>query len=196
MRILAKAASLLIWLSPLFDILRGPALFQLIWRRLVPCRELTEVEIEAASAVLSTPPIAFERVRVAQGSWLNLIFQRNSGRAFTTFHTLNLPADTPIAIVVHELAHVCQFETVGTKYMWQALKAQFEKGEAAYQYGGPDGLVEKHIHQEEYATFNREQQAQIAQNYFEYVLQEGRQLTAGQSAAYDHYVNQLRARNL
>lgn len=171
-------------------------MFEFLWRKLNKTQPLSQEQIDSASSVLGPPPIAYPRVQISQGGRLNIIFQRNRQRAFTTFHTLNLPDETSLAIVVHELTHVCQFEQVGTKYMWQALKAQLEQGAEAYQYGGPDGLVTDQGVNKRFSDYNREQQAQIAQDYFEFVIQDKEQLTPTQRTAYDFFINQLRAREL
>ncbi len=196
MQILPKLVSALIWFSPAFDKLRGPVIFEFLWQRLNKAHSLSQEQIDSASSVLGSAPIGYQKVRVSQGGRLKLIFRRNSQRAFTTFHTLNLPEETPLAIVVHELTHVCQFEQVGTKYMWQALKAQLEQGATAYHYGGPDGLVADQGTNKRFRDYNREQQAQIAQDYFEFVVQGKEQLTPAQATAYDFFINQLRAREL
>jgi hypothetical protein len=196
MKILTKLVSVLIWLSPAFDKLRGPVMFEFLWRRLNKTQTLSQEQIDSACSVLGPPPIAYPKVRISQAGRLNIIFRRNRQRAFTTFHTLNLPEETSLATVVHELTHVCQFEQVGTKYMWQALKAQLELGTEAYHYGGPDGLVTDQGANKRFSDYNREQQAQIAQDYFEYVIQDKEQLTPNQRTAYDFFINQLRAREL
>ena len=128
----------MVWVFRIFDALYGPRLFEIIWHILTRVNVLSETEINAASSVLGTSAIRYEAVRVAEGGVLGLIFRLNSRRAFTTFHTINLPKSgghsrLHLNIVVHELTHVHQFEVVGSIYIWQALRAQRAAG---YRYGG------------------------------------------------------------
>lgn len=186
-----RLLQLLIKISPVFDWLAGPALFQAILHRLVDTRPLTEDEIEAARAVLGAGALQYERVRVCSGGFLDRIFARNASRAFTTFHTLNLPAGTKLEIVVHELAHVCQYERVGTRYMFEALLAQIELGGEAYHYGGAKGLLEDFRARKLYSAYNREQQAQIIQDYYRWKVEAKGQLDEEQSQAYLAYLDDL-----
>jgi hypothetical protein len=68
--------------------------------------------------------------------------------------------------LVHEAIHVYQFERIGTLYIGQALHAQWRLGRACYRYGGPAGLRQAWRAGRRYCTFNREAQAQIAQDYY------------------------------
>ena len=117
------------WIFRVFDALYGPRLFEIIWH--VPTRvsALSEAEVNATSSVLGASAIRYDAVRVAEGGLLGLIFRLNSRRAFTIFHTINLPRSgghsrSHLDIVVHELTHVYQFELVGSIYIWQVLRAQ------------------------------------------------------------------------
>ena len=78
-------------ISKVFDVFQGPRLFEFFWHFLVGVSRLTDVEIKSASLVLGEGTIKYRSVRVAEGRLLNLIFKFNKGRAFTTFHTVNLP---------------------------------------------------------------------------------------------------------
>ena len=186
-----RLLQLLIKISPVFDWLSGPSLAQAIWRRLLDTRLLTDEELAAARAVLGSAALQYDRVRVCSGGFLEYIFERNASRAFTTFHTLNLPQGTKLEIVVHELAHVCQYERVGTRYMFEALLAQIELGGEAYNYGGAKGLLEDFRAQKHYAAFNREQQAQIIQDYYRWKFEAKGQLDEEQSQAYQAYLGDL-----
>jgi hypothetical protein len=66
-------------------------------------------------------------------------------------------------IVVHELTHVYQYEKAGTRYLGQAVLAQCGVG---YDYGGAIGLEKDFKAGKKYRDYNREQQAQIAEDYF------------------------------
>jgi hypothetical protein len=191
----ALALSFMIWLSPALDFIRGPLLFRWIWHRLVKVRPLTEAETEVASQVFGPPPERFRAVRLASGGILASIFKRNGKRAFTTFHTINFPEDDTLDVLVHELAHVLQFEKAGARYMWEALKAQHELADA-YSYGGPGGLAADFNSQKAYQSYNREQQAQIIQDYYLNFIANQRSLPDDQRQAYEHCLAECRAGNL
>ena len=126
------------WAFRVFDFLKGPRLFEAVWHLLTRVSRLTKEEVDTASAVLGPSAIKYSEVRVAEGRLLKLVFKFNGNRAFTVFRTINLPASGHHArsnrdIIVHELAHVLQFNVVGSIYIWQSLRAQRMVG---YGYGG------------------------------------------------------------
>jgi len=160
------------WIFQVFDTLRGPRLFEIVWHILTTGSVLSKAEINAASSVLGTSAIRYGAVRVAEGGLLGLIFRLNRSRAFTTFHTINLPKSggnsrSNLEIVVHELTHVYQFELVGSIYIWQAIRAQRAAG---YWYGGWQQLEEDWSNGKHFRDYNREQQGQIAQDYYSEVV--------------------------
>ena len=185
------------WLSRAFDFLRGPAVFQFVWRILTRTSPLAQGEIAAASTVFGGA-IRYSSVRVAEGRILGLIFRFNQGRAFTTFHTVNLPVSGPhsrshLDIIVHELTHVCQFEVAGSVYIWQAIHAQRTTG---YDYGGWQQLqldrgAGKHLR-----DYNREQQGMIAQDYYAQVAQTALSPQDQIRLAYEPLIADLRNRAL
>jgi len=163
------------WIFRAFDLLRWPRLFEIVWHLLTKVSRLTESEIRAASLVLGPNSIRYNAVRVAESRLLRLVFKLNGARAFTTFHTINLPSfgghsRSHLDIVVHELVHVYQFEVVGSIYIWQALRAQRTTG---YGYGGKHQLVEDRSNGKHFKDYNREQQGQIAQDYYNESLSPG-----------------------
>ncbi|PKB71256.1 MAG: hypothetical protein BZY87_06480 [SAR202 cluster bacterium Io17-Chloro-G6] len=102
-----------------FDFLRGPRIFQLVWHLLTGVSRLTQDEKDAAGQVLGPGAVRYASVRVAEGRVLRLIFKLNRNRAFTLFHTINLPASGHhsrgnLDLLVHEMVHVRQFEKVGS----------------------------------------------------------------------------------
>jgi hypothetical protein len=130
---------------------------------------LTGEEIGTAATIIGPTAIRYADVRIAEGGVLNLIFARNGGRAFTTFHTINLPTSGPhcrpnFAILLHELVHVYQYERTGGLYVAEAIYAQNTTG---YSYGGPENLQQCLATGVCYRNFNREQQAQMVQDYYE-----------------------------
>ena len=173
-----------------FDALRGPALLQLLWHLLTRVSRLTEHEIQVVSSVLTPTSIRFSSVRIAEGRILRFIFRFNKSRAFTLYHTLNLP-DTGhhsrenIGLLVHELIHTLQFETVGSIYIRQALRAQKTDG---YQYGGWGQLVDDWAEGKHFRDYNREQQGQIAQDYYNDVVAKALSSTDPIFMAYEPYI--------
>ena len=121
----------------------------------------------------------------------------NGNRAFTTFHTINLPepgghARSNLDIVVHELTHVYQFEIVGSIYIWQALRAQRTTG---YSYGGWQALEEDRS-KKHFRDYNREQQGKIAQDYYSAVITKGLSAEDPIRQAYEPFIHELRNGNL
>ena len=154
-----------------FDLLQGPRIFQLVWHLLTGVSRLTPDETDAAGQVLGPGAVRYSAVRVAEGRVLRLIFKRNGNRAFTLFRTINLPASGHhsrgnLDLLVHEMVHVYQIEQVGSVYIWQALRAQRTGG---YRYGDWKQLAEDRQKGRRFNCYNREQQGQIAQDYYNLV---------------------------
>jgi hypothetical protein len=173
-------------LLQVLDLFGVPEVFALVWRGLTRTSRLTAEEVAAATAVLGPHALRYEDVRIAKGGILNFVFRLNGNRAFAVFHTINLPATgrhtrDHLDIVLHELVHVCQYERAGSRYFAEALLAQRREG---YGYGGAEGLHLAHSHGRRLRDFNREQQAQIVQDYFVH-LDEDR-------TAYEPYIGELR----
>ena len=173
-------------------------LFEAVWRAVARATPLTPLEISASSSILGPTSIPYRDVRVAQGGLLKLIFGLNGNRAFATFRTINLPRRGPhsrdcLGIVVHELAHVYQFEVVGSVYIWEALKAQRAEG---YGYGGWEQLVEDRKTDKRLKDYNREQQAQLAQDYYSFVMATGPSATDAIRTAYEPFINDLKSGEL
>jgi hypothetical protein len=185
-------AWILTLVSRVFDVLGGPELVEFITHMVTRATPLTDAEKTAAKSVLGPSAIRYDEVRVAEGGLLSIIFHFNEGRAFATFHTINLPSTgehgrSNLAIVVHELTHVYQYEKTGSLYLGQAIHAQATIG---YGYGGGAGLIADHAAGKHYREYNREQQAQIAQDY--YALR----VSGGVTTPYDPYIAELRAGDL
>ena len=183
-----------VWISRVFDALKGPRLSEIIWHILTRVSRLTDAEIEAAASVLGRNAIRYGAVRVAEGRLLPLIFRFNKSRAFTLFHTINLPRSgrhsrSHLDIVVHELTHVYQFEIAGSIYIWQALRAQRTNG---YAYGGWQALSKDRAKGNHFRDYNREQQGQIAQDYYNQVVKKGRPVADPIRQAYEPFINELR----
>lgn len=188
----AKSAGswLLTLVSRVLDVLGGPELAELILHLLSRSRPLTSAERSAAQEVLGKDAIRWNEVRVDEGGILTIIFHFNKGRAFTTFHTINLPPGQGLDTVVHELTHVYQYERAGSVYIGQAIHAQNTVG---YGYGGAAGLRSARTAGSHYRDFNREQQAQISQDYYN-LLHSG--ASSADLSAYTPFIAELRAGDL
>ncbi len=123
-------------------------------------RPLNEAERTAASRIFGAS-IHLDLVRVDE---LAIIGPAFSGRAYTSFHTINSWGREPLDVMMHELTHVWQYETAGAIYIPQAIHAQVW-GEG-YTYGGARGLQDAQTAGKDFHSFNREQQGQIIQNFY------------------------------
>ncbi|MEO6279546.1 DUF4157 domain-containing protein [Roseateles sp.] len=181
-------------LSRLFDVMGGPEALEFVTHMATRATPLTSSERAAGAAVLGETAMRWDQVRIAEGGVLHAVFALNGGRAVTTWHTINMPVGgahgrSNLDIVVHELTHVMQYERVGTLYMGQAIHAQMTVG---YSYGGAAGLRTATAAGQHYADFNREQQAQIAQDYHSQFVATGT-FTGADHDAYAPFIAELRA---
>jgi hypothetical protein len=182
----------------ILDKLRVPRILEIVWRLMTGATTPLEQETNAGISVLGTESVSYNSVRVAQGGILGVIFRFNGGRAFTTFHTINLPRSggnsrSHLDIIVHELTHVCQFEVIGSVYIWQALRAQRTAG---YSYGGWQQLRKDRDNDRHYRDYNREQQGQMAQDYYNEVIAKCLSVEDPVRQAYEPFIDELRNREL
>ena len=166
--VLLASVWLLTLLAQLLDLFGLGEVFCFLIRLLARVTPLTGEEIAAAVAVLGPKAVRYGDVRVAEDGLLRLVFALNRDRAFTTFYTLNLPARgfhqrANFAILLHELVHVYQYERTGSPYLGQCIYAQAAQG---YGYGEEEGLHQALMTGKHFRHFNREQQAQIVQDYY------------------------------
>jgi hypothetical protein len=132
-----------------------------LWCRLFPTRPLRPEEVAASEDILGPCALDHALVRVHEGSPLAALASAWTGRptAVATFHLVHAGREgLDLPSVVHELAHVAQYERAGAAYLWQALRAQHAEG---YDYGDldrarADGRRFRHL--------NREQQAQLCED--------------------------------
>lgn len=178
-------------LCALFDLIGGPEIAQFFMHLGMHTTPLTQAEITKVASVLGEDAIRWGNVRIAEGGILNIVFRYNGNRAFATWHTIHFPgtgkrARTHIPLLVHELTHIYQYETVGTRYIGEAVVAQMKMGAACYDYGGRNGLFNASHAKRAYKTFNREAQAQIAQDYY------ARREQGEDVAEYEPFIAQLK----
>lgn len=156
----------------LFDLIGGPEIGQFLLRLVTNTTPLTPAEQTAVRHVLGDNSIRFSDVRIAEGGLLNFVFKINGNLAFSTWHTVHMPPEPAahsrnnLSLVIHELTHVYQYEKVGSRYMTEAIYVLIATKRDCYRYGGHDGLCQALETQKRYRDFNREQQAQIPQDYY------------------------------
>jgi hypothetical protein len=124
-------------------------------------RTLSGGEIGQAQSVFGSS-VNFDLVRVDEHAALGPLF---SGRAYTSFHTINNWGGLPDATLIHELTHVWQYQQAGAIYMAQALHAQAQFGAAAYNFDVQELRAAKHDGRG-LLSFNREKQAQIVEDFY------------------------------
>jgi Ca2+-binding RTX toxin-like protein len=120
-------------------------------------RAMTSEEMSVAESVFGTS-LRFDRVRLDEHSLLAWI-----GRTHTTGHIINSTVDISDDVMIHELVHVWQYEQEGSVYLPEAGAAQAGDG---YEYGEVAGLRTAIAEGKGFASFNREQQGQIVQDYY------------------------------
>ena len=123
-------------------------------------RTLSAEEIGEASSVFGAS-INYPLVRVDERALIGPSF---TGREFTSFHTINGWGHIETDVLIHELTHVWQYEHAGAIYMAQAVHAQ-AWGEG-YTFGGAAGLQAKKTAGLGMTSLNREQQAQVVQDFY------------------------------
>lgn len=158
-------------LAQLFDLFGGPEVAQFLMHLITHTTPLTAEEQAMMRAVLGAKAMRYEEVRVAEGGLMDWVFAHNGNLAFTTWRTVNLPRNgrhtrASRAILVHELAHVYQFERVGSCYLGEAIYMLIKTKRDCYGYDGVEGLCRDRAAGKRFKEYNREQQAQIVQDYF------------------------------
>jgi hypothetical protein len=68
--------------------------------------------------------------------------------------------------LVHELTHAWQYQHTGGRYLFRALWAQFRFKDAAYEFGGTDGLSACRLEGGTLFSFNPEAQASIVASFY------------------------------
>ena len=158
-------------LTQLFDLFGGPEIGQFLMHTITRTTPLTGEEIAIITSVLGPNALRYEDIRVAEGGLFDFIFKLNGNLAFATWHTVNMPRQghhtrANRAILVHELTHVYQYERVGTRYLGEAIYMLIKTKRDCYNYGAAAGLQSACDNGRTYRDFNREQQAQITQDYY------------------------------
>ncbi|MPZ84049.1 MAG: hypothetical protein GEV28_28105 [Actinophytocola sp.] len=121
------------------------------WRQRPP----TEDEKALLSAVYRDS-VNLDAIRLVPG--YAGVFSANP-RPFTLGNTIYLKKSTHPATLVHECAHVWQYQHLGSRYTFEALRAQAKVKPSAYRWA--DELDRGRAHWRE---FNREAQAQFLED--------------------------------
>lgn len=189
-------------LVQLFDLVGGPEICQFVMHLGMHTTPLTAAEQTAVQPLFGPHNLRYQDVRIAQGGILHFVFRHNGGLAFATWYTIHLPVKrgeggetvgygrANLALLVHELTHVFQYHHVGSRYLGEAIYFLVTTNRNCYQYGGSANLLICHQQGKLYRHFNREQQAQITQDYFTLSRQNH------DISAYEPYLAQLRQRQL
>jgi hypothetical protein len=191
-----------LFLVQLFDLVGGPEICQFVMHLGMKTTPLTDEVRTAVQPIFGARNLRYQDVRIAEGGILNLIFRYNGGLAFATWYTVHLPnvkkGESELAgygrnnlpLLIHELTHVFQYHHVGSRYLGEALYYLITTQRNCYQYGGAIGLRAYWQEGKTFSQFNREQQAQIIQDYFSYSQ------ASQDISAYLPYLAQLQQRSL
>jgi hypothetical protein len=158
------------------DISGTPQLVDLVSDAIKPTsRSLTTTEIEIAKSVFGDA-INYSLVRIDEASLLvgaRKYLTGGDDAPFTLFNTINSFGSIDInkaegrATLIHELAHVWQYQHTGSIYAADAIIAQIKEGRnEAYDYGGVAGLVNKIAQGQGITSFNPEEQAAIVEDFY------------------------------
>ncbi len=77
------------------------------------------------------------------------------------------PEHYQISWLIHELTHAWQFQHMGWKYLYQALRIQWKEKGKAYDFGQEEGLKRRQREGWKLAQFNLEQQGDICRGYYD-----------------------------
>jgi hypothetical protein len=150
-------------------------------------RHLTSSEEGASRAVHGPSLINYSAVRVIPASYFTKLSQM---RAFVTANVIHYPNDAVhLDTCCHELTHVAQYQAIGLIYIPEAIHAQHTGG---YTYGN---LATARQQGKTYRDFNREQQAQIAGDFYRVSVQSQAPSSSGSGslADYTHFITQMRS---
>jgi len=154
-------------------------------------RKLYKWEQQEAQTVFSTS-IDYRRIIVHEGvRWTNIIddwarrlrsipprphYQQNAiAIGFHCYFPVCLSSEylerndkfrLSMGWLIHELAHVWQFQSMGWKYLSMALMAHIREGVNVYDYGGIECLAKLRLQGVTLKDYNLEQQAAILQDAY------------------------------
>jgi len=176
----------------------------------MPVRPLTQTEIQEATLVFEGG-LRYAVVRISEAAaWPNwppvvAAFLRGQPAPVTNnaitlgnrcyfpiiLHTsaadINAGNRVDMAWLIHELAHTWQSQHDGPRYLIEAISVQLRYGPDVYKYGGEAGLIQAAQAGKRFSDFNREQQGDIARDYYV------RRKQGLKTAAWQPYVDVLRS---
>ncbi len=134
--------------------------------------------------------INYGRVRIDEYA---LAGPRQFRFCYVSFYSINSWGKMDNSLLLHELAHVWQYQKLGIVYIPRALAAQ--RSPQAYDYGGARALEMARANGRSFRDFNLEQQAEIVADY--YRIREGYPPRWGQASVtalplYEQFIAQLR----
>lgn len=130
------------------------ALFK--WRT----RPLSEDEKRELELVYGTS-IWYDRIRIDERAWLGPPQLRI---CYVSFFTINSWGRMSMPLLVHEAAHIWQYQHWGAVYISRALRAQ--RSREGYNYGGPWRIRQAALSGAWLSDFNPEQQADLLEDYY------------------------------
>lgn len=166
-------------------------LFHLIFKK--NTRHLTSREKQEAQLVFGES-LCYDRILVDEKA---VIGCKKGHFAYVSFYIINHWGNLEDSHLIHELAHIWQYEQLGARYMPQAILAQ--QSAAGYNYGGISTLkTYQAAGKNDLIYFNLEQQAEILTDY--YRLLKGRRpqygdATTDDTAMYARFLNRLNKRD-
>lgn len=123
-------------------------------------RKLSPLEIKMAKTIFGDS-INYARVRIDEKAQIGC---RHWHFLYVSFYTINAWGAFREDLLIHELAHVWQFQHFGGVYIPRAIKAM--NSEEGYNYGGIQKLKAQLRLGKTIFDFNYEQQADIITDYF------------------------------
>jgi hypothetical protein len=147
-------------------------------------RPLTDREIAEAQLAFGNN-IDYKRVLIDESAQIGC---KKGNFAYVSFYLINYWGKMDDSHLMHELAHIWQYERIGARYMPRAVIAQHSK--EGYNYGGISRLSDE---KNTLKSFNMEQQAEIFTDF--YRLRKGRTPQYGNAtpkdiAIYEQLINE------
>lgn len=151
-------------------------------------RPLQDWEMALARSVYGKS-LNYRRIRIDESSWLG---PRQFHLCYVFAFTVNSWGKMHNSLLIHELAHIWQYQKIGLVYIPRALRAYFSAEN--YNYGGLQNLEKIQARQGSIWEFNLEQQGDILADY--YRIKNRRQPRWGNAGItdlhhYEYFVKQL-----
>ncbi len=139
-------------------------------------RRLTDREIQEARLAFGEN-IDFQRVLIDEKAVLGC---KKGNFAYVSFYIINYWGKMSDSHLIHELAHVWQYERIGARYMPRAIQAQ--QSREGYNYGGVKALQElENQNITNFNSLNMEQQAEVFTDF--YLLQKNKRPQYGNATS-------------